>query len=660
MSRGVLRPFVLDVMMLVGSFYAIHVGKYGTLVVAARHRGLLALILVTSLVLAVMLKKYSSMEERSLRGSLEVVSVQTLVMAGLVSLFVVLLGMTGMSRVLIYGTIFLYGALQAVVLGIESCRTNRESFSIRNIVPRSIPGFRKPSITLVLADGCLLFVAFWLATLMKRGEFLWTEYAFDKLCMLFGIWVVTSILSKKFDRNNFGSSYSVIASSLKSALFMAAGLGAVMMFLHYYSLSRGQMFGTVLIFAVLEFGLFVLYYRWRSYKRESGEAEAGYGSLSLKRQAVPEEAHGDGDNGQCVDPVDEKIRHALHFFEPGLYGVMKEHIDLESVDTSRTVLLSVRDLGEIRSNGLVPENPGEHCGKELVINLKKINDIRFLNQYFLLVHGALKPGGWLVGKAHTLETQKSYLMERFSRPLGGVLYVMDFAWSRVTPKLPLAKKVYFAVTKGLNRIVSKAEVLGRLYYCGFEVVADRVLNGRYYFIARKTGTPSNDPDPTYGPLVKLRRSGYGGKPITVYKFRTMHPYSEYLQDYVYRQNQLQEGGKFSNDFRVTEWGEYFRKFWIDELPMLYNWIRGDLQIVGVRPLSRQYLELYSGELRELRQRVKPGLVPPFYADLPKTFEEICASEKRYIESFMKEPFRTQWRYFWMSFWNIVVKRARSA
>jgi len=102
-----------------------------------------------------------------------------------------------------------------------------------------------------------------------------------------------------------------------------------------------------------------------------------------------------------------------------------------------------------------------------------------------------------------------------------------------------------------------------------------------------------------------------------------------------------------------------RKLWIDELPMLYNWIKGDMGIVGVRPLSFQYLGLYDTELQELRKKVKPGLVPPFYADLPDTFEEICESERRYIHAFLKHPIRTQCVYFWRSFVNIVIKGARS-
>jgi hypothetical protein len=102
----------------------------------------------------------------------------------------------------------------------------------------------------------------------------------------------------------------------------------------------------------------------------------------------------------------------------------------------------------------------------------------------------------------------------------------------------------------------------------------------------------------------------------------MYPYSEYLQEYVHEQNQLQEGGKFKDDFRVTGYGKVMRKLWLDELPMLYNWMKGDLQLVALRPLSRHYLNLYDKNLQELRKKVKPGLVPPFYADMPKRWMKL--------------------------------------
>jgi lipopolysaccharide/colanic/teichoic acid biosynthesis glycosyltransferase len=158
----------------------------------------------------------------------------------------------------------------------------------------------------------------------------------------------------------------------------------------------------------------------------------------------------------------------------------------------------------------------------------------------------------------------------------------------------------------------------------------------------------------------MRRIGKDGKIIYVYKLRTMHPYSEFIQDFVYRQNQLEEGGKFKDDFRIPGWGKIIRRLWIDELPMLFNWIKGDLKLVGVRPISNQYMSLYSKEHQELRKKFKPGLVPPFYADLPKTIEEIEKSERIYLEAYKKNPFRTDINYFLRALGNIVLKRKRSA
>ena len=51
----------------------------------------------------------------------------------------------------------------------------------------------------------------------------------------------------------------------------------------------------------------------------------------------------------------------------------------------------------------------------------------------------------------------------------------------------------------------------------------------------------------------MKRVGKDRKLIEVYKFRTMHSYSQYLQDYVYEQNKLDHSGKLTNDFRVNVW-----------------------------------------------------------------------------------------------------------
>jgi lipopolysaccharide/colanic/teichoic acid biosynthesis glycosyltransferase len=129
---------------------------------------------------------------------------------------------------------------------------------------------------------------------------------------------------------------------------------------------------------------------------------------------------------------------------------------------------------------------------------------------------------------------------------------------------------------------------------------------------------------------------------------------------VYERKKLAVGGKFQDDFRVTDWGRIFRRLWLDELPMLINWLRGDLKFVGVRPLSRHYLSLYPSHLVEYRKRFKPGLVPPYYADLPRGFDEIVRSEEEYLRAYEQHGWRTDLRYLSKAIRNVIFRGVRSS
>ena len=128
-----------------------------------------------------------------------------------------------------------------------------------------------------------------------------------------------------------------------------------------------------------------------------------------------------------------------------------------------------------------------------------------------------------------------------------------------------------------------------------------------------------------------------------------------MQKYIYENNNLKEGGKFNEDFRITSWGKVLRKYYLDELPMIWNFLKGDLKIFGVRPLSQQYFNMYEKDMRIRRIKYKPGLVPPFYVDHPKTFKEILDSERRYLDNYDRNPFLADWKYFWKVFYNISLK-----
>ncbi len=293
-------------------------------------------------------------------------------------------------------------------------------------------------------------------------------------------------------------------------------------------------------------------------------------------------------------------------------------------------------------------------------NLKRINDFRRVNKYLEAVNLILEPGGIYIGRIQPKDSRKRAIHTKYQGPKGRILYFLDFCFHRIAPKIWGARKVYFLLTKGKYRVLSKAEALGRIISCGFEILDYKDMGGTIVFIAKKISHPHYDMNPSYGPLFKMKRVGKNGKIIGVYKFRTMHPYSEYLQAHIYENNQLAEGGKFKDDFRITTSGKIMRKFWIDELPMLINILKGEMKIVGVRPLSQHYLSLYPNDISNLRQQIKPGLLPPFYYDMPKTLDEIIQSERNYINAYLKSPISTDIKYAFAIAYNILIKKVRSA
>lgn len=341
--------------------------------------------------------------------------------------------------------------------------------------------------------------------------------------------------------------------------------------------------------------------------------------------------------------------------QDNLLDFLSDYVDVR--DRNQTTFLNTCQVADIKQHHQLNELLG--CRQKSIVNLHRINDIRRINKFFEEVNKALPPGGIFVGCVETKAMRKERILAKYPPVLNWLYYVGDFVFKRFFPKVPVLKTIYFNLTNGRSRVLTSVETLGRLYSCGFKVVDLHRTSRQLYFVAQKKKQPDFNTEPSYGPLFRMKRVGQHGKSIRVYKVRTMHPYAEYLQEYIYERNQLDEGGKFKNDIRITTLGKLFRKFWIDEIPMILNVLRGEMKLVGVRPLSSHYLSLYSPELRLMRHRMKPGLVPPFYADMPKTLEEIIASEMRYIRAYEKNPWRTDWHYLTKAFYNIFFKKARS-
>ncbi|MCQ6275284.1 sugar transferase [Bacillus sp. V3B] len=95
-------------------------------------------------------------------------------------------------------------------------------------------------------------------------------------------------------------------------------------------------------------------------------------------------------------------------------------------------------------------------------------------------------------------------------------------------------------------------------------------------------------------IFKQKRPGLHEKPFYLYKFRTMTDQRD------------QQGNPLPDHVRLTSFGKFLRKYSLDELPQLINVIKGDLSLVGPRPLLMEYLPLYTEEQAK-RNQVRPGI-----------------------------------------------------
>ena len=291
-----------------------------------------------------------------------------------------------------------------------------------------------------------------------------------------------------------------------------------------------------------------------------------------------------------------------------------------------------------------------------VVSLQRINDVRYINKYFEKVNSKLDVGGIFVGCFETLGARMHRKKINKIPVLSSIYFSAEFLFKRILPKISFTKKYYFDITKGNDRLLSKAEGLGRLVSCGFKIMDFKSINGLLYFVVKKVDEPTFDSNPSYGPLYKMPRLGRNGKTIGVYKFRTMHPYSEYLQDFIVNANGYAKTGKPADDFRIPKWGKFMRRVWLDELPQLYNVLKGELKLVGIRPVSQRYFQDIPKEMQKLRLTQKPGCIPPYVAlNRSGNVMSVLQSEKEYLEEKINNPFTTDMKYFFHAIFNIIFK-----
>jgi len=499
----------------------------------------------------------------------------------------------------------------------------------------------------LLPSISILLLTYVFITYLQTGTFHYNILHEQNFLVLITSWGLGTLLTNRYKKLNSINHYYEISPYLKGAILTALFITFFYYALRLDSFSINIVYKTVIIHSSIEISIFLIYF----FGRYKGNGHHEYPKRKdFRSEHAQEFLQADNSNNKLGLLDNQSI-----LFK----AIIESEIDLKTELT--TFILDSIQTENIPSGKLTVIN--NHLSKnietltdlsqQLLINNHKLNDCRRINEYLLSTYAKLETGGLLFGNITPLESFTLNLRKKMPHFLFLIILPFHFFLHRVIPKLSFTKQLYFYITKGRNRVISKSELLGRLAFCGYQLVNEIIIDGNFYFISKKKKTVSKEDSPSYGPIVKLKRVGYNGEFLNIYKLRTMYPYSEFIQGDIYEKYHLDKSGKMKSDFRITSWGKIFRKYFIDEIPQLYNWLKGDINFVGVRALSEHYFSLYPTDLQHKRVTFKPGLIPPYYADLPKSFDEIIESERRYLIQKERSPIITDIKYFSIAIKNIL-------
>ncbi len=160
-----------------------------------------------------------------------------------------------------------------------------------------------------------------------------------------------------------------------------------------------------------------------------------------------------------------------------------------------------------------------------------------------------------------------------------------------------------------------------------------------------------------GPVFfKHHRIGKNGKPFSMYKFRTMKDGAEaMINDFTPEQlEEWRENFKLKDDPRITRIGKFLRKTSLDELPQLINILRGDMSIVGPRPIIEEELEEYGNDKDEFLS-IRPGLTG-WWASNGRSeisYPERCSYELYYVRN---ESFWLDVKVMFLSIFSVFLHK----
>lgn len=414
-------PFVLglaDWCLLNLAFFSLNYWKRGSLELSPIYVKLLLGFYGIWFIVSLFNKKFQLRQYAGLGGGLWTLARNGLYLAYCVAIMVVLSGWYQYSRTQVFGACLVLVGFEWIAFGgiyffSRKFRAARAKWGSLSITKPS-----RISWWLVSTDFILVGVSFFIVNYLKRdGLHILPDYE-KLLLIMYGLWFVCSLSTRKFERRDYLNFYHGLWPWVKAVALMSFSLGLIVFLFRFTYFSRIQVFGPMAVLLVFEAVFYRIYYERRKKSGTYGDIESVSEMAGLLKQE-PLNAQPDLESLKeaFLSPIRERLRDRYLKNDPGLFALMDQCMDLEGILRAET---AIRNSSEM----LYSDTLGAQYMR-LFINLRKLNDVRYLNRYFLAAHNLLVVGGYLVCRVHTIRTHRNWMLRKFPRIFANALYAVD-------------------------------------------------------------------------------------------------------------------------------------------------------------------------------------------------------------------------------------------
>ena len=307
----------------------------------------------------------------------------------------------------------------------------------------------KPYWRYVIADAIALIVS---VCVVLAWFPLSTQVPFQKysvfVVIFSGMWLLFGYLCHRYIPVKYMKMGVDIRRLILASVFLFAGMSGYMYIMEgrHFSVWVLLTLWLVMLGASLIFLIFKHAYR---YALDADDAPIEAPQRDPQNVLYPSVAISDADKQALRESI-------LEFTPENAVRYVEKNVNLYSTNTftlRSTDLYNIKKLPNYRYDALV--------------NFMPLNQIRGVNKLFTTVNDKLPDHGIWVCCYEPQSVTKRNILSRYPVVIGWLYYVAFFFYKRVLPKLFMTSRLYFDITEGKNRVLSKAEVLGRLCYCGF-------------------------------------------------------------------------------------------------------------------------------------------------------------------------------------------------